>query len=107
MTLERARCGASAPSAPAGAAAAADHSATSTETYHTGQRNTQKLNFAAALLLASGALHAQNVEVRDAWVRSTVPGQKGTGAFMTLTAKEGTRLVGVRRRWRAWPRCTR
>lgn len=50
---------------------------------------------AAALVLASGALHAQNVEVRDAWVRSTVIGQKGTGAFMTLTAKEGTRLVGV------------
>ena len=50
---------------------------------------------AAALVLASGALYAQNVEVRDAWVRSTVPGQKGTGAFMTLTAKDGTRLVGV------------
>jgi copper(I)-binding protein len=50
---------------------------------------------AATLVLASGALHAQNVEVRDAWVRSTVPGQKGTGAFMTLTAKDGTRLVGV------------
>jgi copper(I)-binding protein len=50
---------------------------------------------AAALVLASGALHAQNVEVRDAWVRSTVPGQKGTGAFMTLIAKDGTRLVGV------------
>jgi copper(I)-binding protein len=49
----------------------------------------------ATLVLASGALHAQNVDVRDGWVRSTVPGQKGTGAFMTLTAKDGTRLVGV------------
>ena len=50
---------------------------------------------AVALCLASGAAFAQNVEVRDAWVRTTVQGQKGTGAFMKLTAKEGTRLVGV------------
>ena len=35
------------------------------------------------------------VEVKDAWVRSTVPGQKGTGAFMKITAKDGVRLVGV------------
>jgi copper(I)-binding protein len=50
---------------------------------------------AAALVLASGALHAQNVEVRDAWARATVQGQKGTGAFMSLTAKDATQLVGV------------
>ena len=36
-----------------------------------------------------------NVEVKDAWVRSTVPGQKGTGAFMKITAKDGAKLVGV------------
>jgi copper(I)-binding protein len=36
-----------------------------------------------------------NVDVKDAWVRSTVPGQKGTGAFMKITAKDGTKLVGV------------
>ncbi len=36
-----------------------------------------------------------NVDVKDAWVRSTVPGQMGTGAFMKITAKEGTKLVGV------------
>lgn len=35
------------------------------------------------------------VEVKDAWVRATVKGQMATGAFMTLTAKESTRLVGV------------
>lgn len=35
------------------------------------------------------------VEVRDAWVRQTVPGQSGTGAFMKLTAPSGTRLVGA------------
>jgi copper(I)-binding protein len=38
---------------------------------------------------------AQTVDVQDAWVRPTVAGQLGTGAFMTLTAKAGTRLVGV------------
>ena len=49
----------------------------------------------ASLLLACSTLHAQTVEVRDAWVRATVPGQKGTGAFMNITARNGARLVGV------------
>ena len=35
------------------------------------------------------------VQITNAWVRATVPGQKGSGAFMTLTAKTGTRLVGA------------
>ncbi|MDB5932595.1 MAG: hypothetical protein JWR60_4302 [Polaromonas sp.] len=37
----------------------------------------------------------QAVQVTGAWVRGTVPGQQGTGAFMTLTAKAATRLVGL------------
>lgn len=49
----------------------------------------------AALALLAGTAHAQNVEVRDAWVRTTVQGQKASGAFMKLTAREGTRLVGA------------
>ncbi|MEQ1659870.1 MAG: copper chaperone PCu(A)C [Hylemonella sp.] len=49
----------------------------------------------AALALTAGAVHAQTVEVRDAWARTTVPNQKSSGAFMKLTAKEGTRLVGA------------
>jgi periplasmic copper chaperone A len=49
----------------------------------------------AALLLACGVLHAQSVDINDAWVRATVPGQMGTGAFMKITAREGMRLVGV------------
>jgi copper(I)-binding protein len=44
--------------------------------------------------LASSAL-AQTVEVKDAWARATVQGQKATGAFMKLTAKEGGKLVGA------------
>ncbi len=58
---------------------------------------------AFGLAIACGALQAQTpahkveqkVEVSQAWVRATVPGQKGTGGFMRLTAKSATRLVGV------------
>ena len=45
--------------------------------------------------LASAQTPNVNVEVKDAWVRSTVVGQMGTGAFMKITAKLGTQLVGV------------
>lgn len=45
--------------------------------------------------LACGTLYAQTVEVKDAWVRTTVPGQKATGAFMKVTAKDGAKLVGA------------
>jgi periplasmic copper chaperone A len=53
-------------------------------------------SIALSLILVSAAssLWAQSVQVKDAWVRTTVPGQKGTGAFMTITAKEGSKLVG-------------
>jgi hypothetical protein len=56
-----------------------------------------KLNslIALAALLASSALYAQNVEVKDAWVRATVQGQKGTGAFMKITARDGAKLVAA------------
>jgi copper(I)-binding protein len=45
--------------------------------------------------LANSAAFAQTVEVKDAWVRTTVQGQKATGAFMKLTAKDGAKLVGA------------
>ena len=35
------------------------------------------------------------VKVTGGWVRSTVAGQKGSGAFMKITANEGVRLTGV------------
>jgi copper(I)-binding protein len=52
---------------------------------------------ATGTLLASlsSSLWAQTVEVKDAWARATVQGQKASGAFMKLTAKEGATLVGV------------
>ena len=54
-----------------------------------------KLLSAALLSLAVCTAHAQ-VEITDAWVRATMQGQKATGAFMNLTAKKTTRLVGIK-----------
>jgi copper(I)-binding protein len=45
-------------------------------------------------MCAIGA-YAQNVTVTDAWARATVAGQKATGAFMKITAKENTKLLAV------------
>ncbi|KQP12562.1 copper chaperone PCu(A)C [Pseudorhodoferax sp. Leaf267] len=50
---------------------------------------------ALTLLTAAHAQTAAPVEARNAWVRASVPGQSGTGAFMTLTARQGLRLVGA------------
>lgn len=46
-------------------------------------------------LLCAGQAQAQSVTVKDAWIRGTVPGQNATGAFMELTGKSNTRLIGV------------
>ena len=53
-----------------------------------------KLLIIASALL-SGTAYAQSVDVKDAWVRTSVPGQKATGAFMKLTAKDGAKLVAA------------
>ncbi|WP_298930329.1 copper chaperone PCu(A)C [uncultured Ramlibacter sp.] len=51
---------------------------------------------AASLLLASTAwAQAPAVKVEGAWARASVQGQKGTGAFMKLTAAEPMVLLGV------------
>lgn len=60
-----------------------------------------RMNTLAGLALSTlltGAAWAQApaaVKVDGAWARASVPGQKGTGAFMTLTAPQGARLVGA------------
>jgi copper(I)-binding protein len=46
------------------------------------------------LLLAALPALAQ-VTVGEPWVRATVAAQKATGAFMTLTSVQPTKLVGV------------
>jgi copper(I)-binding protein len=45
--------------------------------------------------VACSTTYAQNVEVKDAWIRTSVQGQKATGAFMKITAKDSAKLVGV------------
>jgi periplasmic copper chaperone A len=46
------------------------------------------------LALAAGAANAA-VTAADAWVRGTVPAQKTTGAFLTLTSTGDAKLVAV------------
>jgi copper(I)-binding protein len=56
-----------------------------------------RLLLVSGLLLTAGLVSAQPaaVKVEGAWARATVQGQQGTGAFMSITASQGTRLVGV------------
>jgi copper(I)-binding protein len=49
---------------------------------------------AAAALLCAAAAHAQ-VTVDKPWVRTTVAQQTTTGAFMTITAAQGGKLVAA------------
>lgn len=53
-----------------------------------------KLEFPAARsdVLAD---NVASVDARDMWVRAAVPGQSGTGAFVTLQAPQGAKLVAV------------
>jgi copper(I)-binding protein len=50
---------------------------------------------AATLLSALSCAAQAQVDVTSAWARPTVPGQSATGAFMTLTSKDGARLLGA------------
>ena len=50
---------------------------------------------AALTTVCAVSAFAQNVTVTDAWARATVQGQKATGAFMKITAKDSAKLVGV------------
>ena len=52
------------------------------------------INAALTTVFAVSAF-AQNVTVTDAWARATVQGQKATGAFMKITAKDNAKLISV------------
>ena len=56
-----------------------------------------RTQLAMAILLGVSATSAlaADVEVKDAWVRGTVTGQKATGAFLEITSKSGATLVGA------------
>ena len=63
--------------------------------------STKGMKYPAALLTlkAEGAAGAPtgnaNVAISDAWVRPTVTGQKATGAFLKLVAKDNSKLLSV------------
>ncbi|MDO9635624.1 MAG: copper chaperone PCu(A)C [Thiobacillus sp.] len=57
-----------------------------------------KLNvwmFSVIAALAAQSAWAANVSVVDAWARATMPGQKVSGAYMTLQADADAKLVGA------------
>ena len=57
-------------------------------------RTMKHILIATLVWAAAGSALAQ-VNVSSAWARSTVPGQSGTGAFMTLVSKDGGKLLGA------------
>ncbi|WNW10039.1 copper chaperone PCu(A)C [Pseudomonas sp. DTU_2021_1001937_2_SI_NGA_ILE_001] len=58
-------------------------------------RNPFKAALAAFSLLTLSLPALAETQVKDAWVRATVPGQPATGAFMELTASTDSKLIGV------------
>ena len=56
-----------------------------------------RTTLAATLFLGIASLPAWSagIEVSDAWVRATVPGQKVSAAYMRIVSTEDARLVGA------------
>jgi len=54
-----------------------------------------KLSLLGLLLALVAAPSLAQVSITDAWVRGTVPGQMGTGAFMQLNSATDLTLIGV------------
>jgi copper(I)-binding protein len=50
--------------------------------------------FALATTLCA-SVWAQSADVKDAWARATVQGQKASGAFLKITSKDSAKLVGA------------
>ncbi len=54
------------------------------------------LSFLFALLFTTFVHAAENVSVKDAWVRPPPPGASVVGAYLTLEAKQATTLMQVK-----------
>lgn len=50
---------------------------------------------ALLLLCAASFAQAGDLQVKDAWVRGTVPAQRSSGAFMQITSPAGATLTGA------------
>ena len=46
-------------------------------------------------LFIASHVAAQTIAISNAWARATVKGQKATGAFMTVTSEENSKLVAA------------
>ena len=53
------------------------------------------LPLAILLQLPTGTALAADIQVKEAWVRGTVAGQRATGAYMEILSKSGAVLVGA------------
>ena len=58
------------------------------------KRLTHSFVIETSILVTSFAA-AQTVTISNPWARATVQGQKATGAFMTVTSKENSKLVAA------------
>jgi len=50
----------------------------------------------AMLLSACASTALAQIEVRDAWIRATVPSAKTSGLYLQITSKQDAQLVAVR-----------
>ena len=57
--------------------------------------STSRIFYLLFAMVLTGGVQAQTVEVKNAWARATVQGQKATGAFMQITAPAASTLVSV------------
>ncbi len=60
-----------------------------------GSHFSKSLLAVVAFTAAIATAQAQEVSIKDAWIRGTVQGQSATGAFMELTGKSNARLIGA------------
>jgi periplasmic copper chaperone A len=59
----------------------------------------QKLMCVVALMLAANAWAGEEIFVKDAWVRESVPGQQSASLQLNLTVTKKARLIGVSSPW--------
>lgn len=59
------------------------------------QMSFRKIAAAMVTIITVGGAHAADLTISEPWVRGTVPAQKATGAFMSLSSKAGVRIVGA------------
>ena len=57
--------------------------------------NSYRFGGLLAALLMSASVYAGDIQVENAWVRATAPGQDAAGMDLTITSKQAATLLGV------------